>query len=54
MAMGRNLRVMHNVLGANQAPQGPYSLVLERRAANEVLLVENFAIAALGKQNRLS
>ena len=56
MAMGRNLRVYHNVLSAAQGGGGapsaprPYSLVLEQRGKGEILLVENYAIVALGEK----
>lgn len=54
MAMGRNLRVLHNGLPGHQQqpqqPQRPYSLVLEHRTKGEVLLVENYAIVALGER----
>ena len=51
MAMGRNLRVWHNVLHGSHGPSpaSPYSLVLEQRGGREVLLVENYAIVSLGE-----
>ena len=42
MAMGRNLRVYHN-LGHASPAQG-YSLILEHKALGEMLLVEDYAI----------
>ena len=48
MAMGRNLRVMHNLPSCG--PSTSYSMVLEHRGrADEYLLVENYAIVSLGK-----
>ena len=47
MAMGRNLRVYHNL--PHCGPATPYSLVLEQRGVSEILLVENYAIVPLGE-----
>ncbi|XP_059090202.1 synaptojanin-1-like isoform X2 [Tigriopus californicus] len=46
MAMGRPLRVYHNLpqVGVHAA----YSLVMEQKNRDEILLVENYAIVALG------
>lgn len=49
--MGRGLRVFHNVLPGSQPNQGQsYSLVLEQRGKQEVLLLENYAIVSIGNQ----
>lgn len=47
MAMGRGFRVYHNL--QNVTPTQPYSLVLEQRGKNEVLLLENYAVVSLCK-----
>ena len=55
MAMGRNLRVYHNLSpgsGSSTTTGGPYSLIMEQRGKNEILLVENYAIVPLGKKER--
>ena len=51
MAMGRGCKVFHNILGPKgQLAEGqPYSLVMEQRNKNEVLLFENYAIVSLRK-----
>jgi hypothetical protein len=51
MAMGRGCKVFHNILGPKgQLVEGqPYSLVMEQRNKNEVLLFENYAIVSLRK-----
>lgn len=47
MAMGRPLRVYHNLPQmANHT--AAYSLVMEQKNRDEILLVENYAIVALG------
>ncbi len=56
--MGRNLRVYHNLqpqnpsVGGGQAAAAagrrPYSLIMEQRGRSEVLVVENYAIVAIG------
>jgi hypothetical protein len=48
MAMGRGLRAFHPNPALGQ-PVGGYSLVLEQRGRNDVLLFENYAVATLGK-----
>ena len=48
MAMGRPLRVYHNL--PNVGPTQPYSLIVEQRNRNEILLVENYAIVPLGNK----
>ena len=54
MAMGRNLRAYHNLAPGSAATTtgGPYSLILEQRGKNEILLVENYAIVPLGEKER--
>ena len=47
MAMGRNLRVFHNL--GHSSPGRGYSLILEHKALREMLLVEDFAIDNLSK-----
>ena len=48
MAMGRNLRVYHNL--PNVGPNQSYSLLLENKArGEEYLLIENYAIVSLGE-----
>lgn len=42
MAMGRNLRVYHNL--GHAGPGQGYSLILEHKALGEMLLVEDYAI----------
>ena len=50
MAMGRNLRILHNMTMAGSPAASPYSLVMEQRGkSDEVLLVENYAINTLGE-----
>ena len=52
MAMGRNLRVYHNL--PNVGPNQSYSLLLENKArGEEYLLIENYAIVSLGKTWKL-
>ena len=51
MAMGRGLRVFHpNPALANPEVQRPYSLVMEQRGRQEVLLLENYAVTTMGKE----
>lgn len=46
MAMGRGLRAFH----VNPAQSGGvYSIILEQRGRNDVLLFENYAVASIGK-----
>lgn len=47
MAMGRGLRAFH----INQAgtTNQPYSVILEQRGRNDVLLFENYTVASLGR-----
>ena len=49
--MGRGCKVFHNILGPKgQLVEGQaYSLVMEQRNKNEVLMFENYAIAAMRK-----
>ena len=51
MAMGRGCKVFHNILGPKgQLVEGQaYSLVMEQRNKNEVLMFENYAIASMRK-----
>ena len=51
MAMGRGCKVFHNILGPKgQLVEGQaYSLVMEQRNKNEVLMFENYAIASIRK-----
>ena len=51
MAMGRGCKVFHNILGPKgQLVEGQaYSLVMEHRNKNEVLMFENYAIASMRK-----
>lgn len=51
MAMGRNLRVFHNL--PNCGPTQPYSLIVEQRGRDEILLVENYAIVPLSKSDKI-
>ena len=52
MAMGRPLRVLHNL--PQVGPDTPYSLVMEHKMRpHEVLLLENYAIVALGRKRSL-
>lgn len=50
MAMGRGCRILHN-LGPGGQPLGPegtpYSIAMEQRGKNEVLIFENYAMVAL-------
>ena len=52
--MGRGCKVFHNILGPKgQLVEGQaYSLVMEQRNKNEVLMFENYAIAAMRKFKR--
>ena len=54
MAMGRGCKVFHNILGPRgQLVEGQaYSLVMEQRNKNEVLMFENYAIASMRKFKR--
>ena len=47
MAMGRNLRVYHNL--GHAGPGQGYSLILEHKALGEMLPMEDFAIDNLSK-----
>ena len=47
MAMGRGFRAFHT--NNNPANPGGYSIVLEQRGKNDVVLFENYALATLGK-----
>ena len=49
--MGRGCKVFHNILGPKgQLVEGQsYSLVMEQRNKNEVLMFENYAIASMRK-----
>jgi len=51
--MGRGCKVFHNILGPKgQLVEGQsYSLVMEQRNKNEVLMFENYAIASMRKFN---
>ena len=45
--MGRGFRAFHT--NNNPANPGGYSIVLEQRGKNDVVLFENYAVATLGK-----
>ena len=46
MAMGRGFRAFHT---QNPTNPGGYSIVLEQRGKNDVVLFENYAVATMSK-----